>query len=75
MVIWIPKGEFPHWQEHFNAGWKNSNILAYRSEIRQKRVIHFENLYRYMYHYLTEEGWKDQWGHGGGRRIIPTGPF
>jgi hypothetical protein len=58
MVVWIPKGEFPHWIEKFQGGWKNCNILAYRTELRQNRVIHFENLYRYMYHYITEEGWK-----------------
>ena len=58
MVIWIPKGEFPHWQEKFKAGWKGSNILAYKTEIRQYRVVNFESLYRYMYHYVTEEGWK-----------------
>jgi hypothetical protein len=59
MTIWIPKGEFPSIQDDyrkFHGDWKG-NILAYRTEIRQQRVIHLENLYRYMYHYLTEEGW------------------
>ena len=58
MVIWIPKGHFPHWQEKFTGTWKGSDILAYRTEIRQQRIVHFDNLYRYMYHYITEEGWK-----------------
>jgi hypothetical protein len=59
MTIWIPKGEFPAVQEDYrtmHGSWEG-NILAYRTEIRQQRVIHLENLYRYMYYYLNEEGW------------------
>jgi len=59
VTIWIPKGEFPAIQEDYrsyHADWKG-NILSYRTEIRQQGVIHLENLYRYMYHYLAEEGW------------------
>ncbi|MBD3204037.1 hypothetical protein GF327_07085 [Candidatus Woesearchaeota archaeon] len=59
MTVWIPKGEFPSMQEDYSemhGNWQG-NILAYRTEIRQKAVIHLENLYRYMYYYLTEEGW------------------
>lgn len=60
MTVWVPKGEFPHWEENLElqASWKNSNILSFKTHIRQENVIHFENLYRYMYHYITDEGWK-----------------
>ncbi|MBN2422985.1 hypothetical protein JXB41_07195 [Candidatus Woesearchaeota archaeon] len=61
MTLWIPKGEFPALNEdyrNFKGDWKG-NILAYRTEMRQQRVIHLQNLYRYMYYYLTEEGWVD----------------
>jgi hypothetical protein len=59
MTIWIPKGEFPSIQKDYrelHGDWKG-NILAYRTEVRQQGVVHLENLYRYMYYYLCDEGW------------------
>lgn len=59
MTLWIAKGEFPHWDKKItqNNTWEG-NILVMQTFIRQTRVIHFQNLYRYMYRYLTDEGWK-----------------
>ncbi|MBN1502474.1 hypothetical protein JW930_02940 [Candidatus Woesearchaeota archaeon] len=67
MTVWVPKGEFPHWEENIEQqdSWRG-NVLAFKTHIRQENVIHFENLYRYMYHYVTDEGWK----HADGSRHI-----
>ena len=61
MTIWTPKekaGIRTHWHPEENGTWEDSNILVYSTQIKQVRVVHLENVYRYMYHYLSEEGWK-----------------
>jgi hypothetical protein len=61
MTIWTPKepvGVKTQWHPETDGTWKESNILVYSTMIKQVRVIHVENVYRYMHHYLYEEGWK-----------------
>jgi hypothetical protein len=65
MTIWTPKeklqGIKTQWHSYDaddKATWKESNILVYTTQIKQERLIHIENVYRYMHHYLYEEGWK-----------------
>jgi hypothetical protein len=61
MTIWTPKepaGIKSQWEIEQKGVWKESNILVYTTQIKQERVIHLENVYRYMHHYLSEEGWK-----------------
>jgi len=66
MTIWTPKepvGIKSQWAPVTeDAQWKESNILVYSTQIKQERLIHLENVYRYMHHYLTEEGWKHEHG-------------
>jgi hypothetical protein len=69
MTVWTPKegkaGVKSHWAPTKTGGWKESNILVYSTQIKQVKVVHLENVYRYMHHYLVEEGWRsfygDQW--------------
>ncbi len=63
MTIWTPKlpggaGVRSQWAPEMTGVWKESNILVYSTQIKQERLIHLENVYRYMHHYLYEEGWK-----------------
>jgi len=61
MTIWTPKepaGIRTHWHPEERGTWKESNILVYSTQLKQVRVVHLENVYRYMHHYLSEEGWK-----------------
>jgi hypothetical protein len=61
MTIWTPKekaGIKAVWAPEMGGTWKESNILVYTTQLKQERVIHIENVYRYMHHYLYEEGWK-----------------
>lgn len=61
MTIWTPKepvGIKSQWAPYQKGEWKESNLLVYSTQIKQERVIHLENIYRYMHHWLTEEGWK-----------------
>ena len=61
MTIWTPKhgaGIRSQWAPPPNdATWDESNLLVYSTQIKQVRILHLENIYRYMYHWLTEEGW------------------
>ena len=71
MTIWTPKtpgGVRSHWAPETAGTWKESNILVYSTQIKLGRLVHLENVYRYMHHYLSEEGWtsksadgKDKW--------------
>ncbi len=75
MSIWTPKageaGIKTHWAPYNDdnkATWEESNILVYSTQIKLEKMVHLENVYRYMHHYLTDEGWKsvdskgkDQW--------------
>lgn len=69
MVVWTPKhptGVQTHWKgPPQDATWSESNILAYSTEIRQERVINLETVYRYMHHWMREEGWVSV--HSGGK--------
>jgi hypothetical protein len=77
MTIWTPKdsvgglqGIKTQWHSYDasdSATWKESNILVYSTQIKQERLIHIENVYRYMHHYLYEEGWKAMDGGGDNR--------
>ncbi|MEM2131041.1 MAG: hypothetical protein QXR96_00825 [Candidatus Woesearchaeota archaeon] len=61
MTIWTPKeavGIKSQWAPEKKGRWDESNILVYSTELRQERIIHLENVYRYMWHYFSEEGWK-----------------
>jgi hypothetical protein len=61
MTIWTPKeavGIKSQWAPEIEGTWSESNILVYTTQIKQERVIHLENVYRYMHQYLQEEGWK-----------------
>ncbi|NTV23718.1 MAG: hypothetical protein HGA85_05080 [Nanoarchaeota archaeon] len=65
MTIWTPKqkgGVRSQWAPETTGGWKESNILVYSTQLKQERIIHLENVYRYMHHYLSEEGWKSPHG-------------
>lgn len=65
MTIWTPKtpgGIRSHWAPETSGAWKESNILVYSTQIKQERLIHLENVYRYMHHYLQEEGWRSPSG-------------
>ncbi len=66
MTIWTPKhkaGIRSQWAPPpKDATWEESNILVYSTQIKQVRIFHLENIYRYMYHWLTEEGWKSEHG-------------
>ncbi|MFH2021618.1 MAG: hypothetical protein ABIJ34_09505 [archaeon] len=61
MTIWTPKhpaGIQSQWAPPpSDAKWDESNLLVYTTQIKQVRVIHLENVYRYMWHLLTEENW------------------
>ncbi|MBN2368254.1 hypothetical protein JXC34_04495 [Candidatus Woesearchaeota archaeon] len=61
MTTWTPKvpgGIRSQWAPEEFGEWKTSNLLVYSTQIKQVRLIHIENVYRYMHHYLYEEGWK-----------------
>jgi hypothetical protein len=62
MTVWTPKhaaGIQSQWAPPAaNAKWDESDVLVYSTQIKQVRVVHIENVYRYMWHWLTEEGWK-----------------
>jgi hypothetical protein len=61
MTIWTPKepvGVKSHWAPDTAGVWKESNILVYSTQLKQEKILHIENIYRYMHHYLYEEGWK-----------------
>lgn len=66
MTIWTPKhkaGIRTQWAPPATDGkWDDSNILAYSTQIKQVRLIHVENVYRYMHHWLVEEGYKSEHG-------------
>ena len=50
MTIWTPKvpsGIRTHWHPEDEGEWKESNLLVYSTQIKQVRVIHIENVYRY----------------------------
>ncbi len=69
MTTWTPKhpaGIQSQWAPPpSDATWGESNLLVYSTQIKQVRVLHLENIYRYMYHWLSEEGWTspkgDKW--------------
>jgi len=69
MTQWTPKlptGIRSQWAPpQDDSTWKESNILVYNTQIKQVRLIHLENVYRYMHHFLSEEGWTslkgDKW--------------
>jgi len=61
MTIWTPRTEGgirTQWHPEEDGTWEDSDILVYSTQIKQVRITHVENVYRYMWHYLTEEGWK-----------------
>jgi hypothetical protein len=62
MTLWTPKhpaGVQSQWAPPpKDSKWGESNVLVYSTQIKQVRLIHVENVYRYMWHWLTEEGWK-----------------
>ncbi len=63
MSIWTPKekaGIKSQWAPETAGTWGESNLLVYSTQIKQERIVHLENVYRYMHHYLAEEGWKAQ---------------
>ena len=66
MTTWTPKhpaGIQSQWAPPpQDATWGESNILVYTTQIKQVRIIHLENVYRYMHHWLSEEGWKSREG-------------
>jgi hypothetical protein len=72
MTIWTPKhpaGIQSQWAPPAeDAKWDESNLLVYSTQIKQSRVIHLENVYRYMWHWLTEEGWNSP--HAGSPKWI-----
>ncbi|MEM3374698.1 MAG: hypothetical protein QXE31_05795 [Candidatus Woesearchaeota archaeon] len=60
MTIWTPKADVgikSQWAPQKDGRWDESNILVYSTQIKQERIIHLENVYRYMWHYFSEEGW------------------
>ncbi|MCM2325745.1 MAG: hypothetical protein NDI94_04725 [Candidatus Woesearchaeota archaeon] len=66
MTIWTPKhpsGIRTQWAPPASdATWTESNLLVYNTQIKQVRLIHVENVYRYMYHWLVEEMWRSEAG-------------
>ncbi len=61
MVVWTPKhpaGVRTQWKgPPQDTTFEEGNMLVYSTEIKQERVINLENVYRYMHHWLREEGW------------------
>jgi len=61
MTTWTPKhpgGVQSQWAPPAaDAKWDESNLLVYNTQIKQVRLLHLENIYRYMYHWLKEESW------------------
>ena len=68
MVVWTPKhpmGIQTQWKgPPSGTTFEEGNMLVYSTEIKQERVINLENVYRYMHHWLKEEGWKSVHGNG-----------
>jgi len=70
MTTWTPKhpaGVQSQWAPPpEDTTWEEGNLLVYSTQIKQVRIMHLENIYRYMYHWLVEEGWKtiQKDGHG-----------
>jgi hypothetical protein len=68
MVTWTPKhptGISTHWKgPPQDATFEESNLLVYSTEIKQERIINLETVYRYMHHWMKEEGWSSV--HSGG---------
>ncbi len=66
MTIWTPKhkaGIRTQWAPPAgDATWTESNLLVYSTQIKQVRMIHLQNVYRYMYHWLKDEQWKSSKG-------------
>ncbi|AJF61761.1 TPA: hypothetical protein HA239_01645 [Candidatus Woesearchaeota archaeon] len=61
MTIWTPKhpgGVRTQWAPPpEDTSWTEGNLLVYSTQIKQVRIVHLENIYRFMHHWLTEEGW------------------
>jgi len=59
---WTSVADFSGYKDDSAVIWKDGNIKVYSTQIKQERLVHLENVYRYMHHYLTEEGWKSFYG-------------
>lgn len=68
MAIWTPKhsaGVRTQWAPPpEDTSWTEGNLLVYSTQIKQVSIIHVENIYRYMHHWLVEEGWGSIHGKG-----------